>query len=76
MDTAAIAVRQQRDAIFALYNAYASMPGAAKAVTDNRDLIGQKLFPVDAANKPIKPDQIPVADYKKALADVKTAVGG
>jgi hypothetical protein len=69
-------IEQQRDAIFALYNAYASMPGAAKAVTDNRDLIGQKLFPTDAAGKLIKPDQIPVADYKKALAEVKAAVGG
>lgn len=69
-------IEQQRDAIFALYNAYASVPGAAKTVTDTRDLIGQKLFPVDAGGKLIKADKVPVADYKKALAEVKAAVGG
>jgi len=68
-------IEQQRDAIFALYNAYATSPGAPKAATDTRDAIGQKLFPQDAGGKLIKPEKVPPADFKKALGEVKAAVG-
>ena len=70
-------VEQQRDAIFALYNGYASSGDAEKSAEDTRSFIGQSLFPIDARLQIIpatdvseQPDK--KRQYIEALSAVKS----
>ena len=68
-------IEQQRDAIFALYNAYASSADGQKdaAAKTNLDLIGQKLYPADP-NGPLPAAKVTKDQYGAGLKDVKAAL--
>jgi len=65
--TAAFGIEQQRDALFALQDAYAKSTDGDKAAGDLRDAIGQKLF-ADASGNEVPADKFKPADFKAALA--------
>jgi hypothetical protein len=71
----AFGIEQQRDAIFAMYNAYAGSADGQKdpAAQGNVGVIGQKLFPQDP-NGFVPADKVDKNQYKAGLAEVKTAL--
>ena len=66
---------EQRDAIFAQYDAYANASGNPTPAATAALAVVQKLF-VDPSGKVIKAEKFPVADYTKTLDEVKKAIAG
>jgi hypothetical protein len=69
-------VEQQRDAIFALYNAYASSADAEKSAADTRGFVGQSLFPINERFQIVPATELAEEreknrQYKAALLAVK-----
>jgi predicted CxxxxCH...CXXCH cytochrome family protein len=71
----AFGIEQQRDAIFAQYDAYANAAGNPPAAATAALAVVQKLF-VDPSGKVIRAEKFPVADYTKTLDEVKKAIAG
>ena len=75
-DTAGFGIEQHRDAILALFEAWAAGNGVAKVKADeDRKQIGEKLFPSDAAGRLIPAKELDAARYKAAVAEVKAKLG-